>query len=187
MTKFRNRKDPNRGNAALASAIDSADIPALIANLAGADSLARQQAREFLVDIGEPAVPALIGALKDKNENMREAGAVALGGIGPAAKAAVPALISALKDSSHDVRWRASEGTCHHVSRWLSRRTRTTPEATRATEQPQSPAQWCPTLIRLRASPVVAQGSHIARTGYGVSAGTRLSLGSPGKDRLRAR
>ncbi len=52
--------------------------------------------RDSLVQIGGPAVPALIGVLTGPNAKMRVCAAEALGMIGPAARAAVPALIRAL-------------------------------------------------------------------------------------------
>jgi HEAT repeat protein len=52
----------------------------------------------------EAIVPALIQALGDKNENVRQAAAVALGEIGPEAKEAVPALTQMLEDEDKDVR-----------------------------------------------------------------------------------
>jgi HEAT repeat protein len=111
MTKFRNRKDPNRGNAALASAIDSADIPALIATLAGNDGLARQRAREALVNIGKPAVVPLMKALEAPKSDfdLRWEAAKALSELED--PAAAPALIKTLEeDSSFSVRWLAAEG-----------------------------------------------------------------------------
>ncbi len=42
--------------------------------------------------MAEPAVPALIAALKDEFEGVRKEAATALGKIGPAAKDAIPAL-----------------------------------------------------------------------------------------------
>jgi HEAT repeat protein len=110
MTEFRNRKVPNRSSAALASAIDSADIPALIAVLAGNDGLERQRAREALVDIGKPAVGALIEALAspDSNHHMRWEAAKALCDLGDPEAASV--LVSALEDEYFGVRWLAAEG-----------------------------------------------------------------------------
>ena len=50
------------------------------------------------------AVPALIIALKDEEENIRLTAALALGDNGPAAKDAVPALTKWLKDENEDER-----------------------------------------------------------------------------------
>jgi HEAT repeat protein len=50
----------------------------------------------------EPAVPALIRALWDQDNGVRDKAAEALGRIGPAARAAVPALIVALKTPGDD-------------------------------------------------------------------------------------
>lgn len=59
-------------------------------------------AAEALVSIGAPAVPALCGALKDKNVNIRQAAAEALGQIKD--PRAVESLIGALKDEDWFVR-----------------------------------------------------------------------------------
>jgi HEAT repeat protein len=59
---------------------------------------ARIAAAEKLEELGfasRTVVPALIGALRDKNEYVRNYAATALGNIGPEAQAAVPALTSA--------------------------------------------------------------------------------------------
>lgn len=110
MTKSRNRKDPNRGSLALVSAIDSADIPALIATLAGNDGLERQRARESLVDIGKPAVAALIEVLAapDSNYHTRWEAAKALSDLEDPEAASV--LVNALEDEDFGVRWLAAEG-----------------------------------------------------------------------------
>ncbi|MEM3075959.1 MAG: HEAT repeat domain-containing protein, partial [Candidatus Bilamarchaeaceae archaeon] len=85
-----------------------------------------------VVAIGKPAVPALIDALKDKNEDVRYRAAWALGKIGfdkipieskvlallilgeidkvvAIGKPVVPVLIDALKDKNEDVRENAAE------------------------------------------------------------------------------
>jgi HEAT repeat protein len=61
-----------------------------------------------LARIGEPAVPALIETLNDRDPKVRAAAAMALARIGSQAKAAVPALIKALKDKDPDVRREAA-------------------------------------------------------------------------------
>jgi hypothetical protein len=70
----------------------------------------RRHAVERLAEIGPAAaeaVPALIEALRDSADDVRQGAASALGKIGPAAAAAVPALIEALRDSNNDVRLEA--------------------------------------------------------------------------------
>jgi HEAT repeat protein len=83
-------------------------VPALIAALGDANGLfVRQSAAVALERIGPAAaeaVPALIQALGDADENVRAKAAVALGRIGPAAAEAVPALIQALGDADENVR-----------------------------------------------------------------------------------
>lgn len=66
----------------------------------------RQMAREHLREIGHPAVPALIEALKDPEDQVRWEAAKALTQI-PDPRAA-DALVEALKDS-FSIRWLASE------------------------------------------------------------------------------
>jgi HEAT repeat protein len=60
---------------------------------------------EVLGSIGSPAVPALVAVLRDEKEASRRSSAVmALGQMGPAARAAVPALRAALQDEEEGVR-----------------------------------------------------------------------------------
>jgi len=67
--------------------------------------------RASFTKLGAPAqaVPALIAALGDANENVRANAAKALARIGPAAVEAVPALIAALGDANENVRANAAE------------------------------------------------------------------------------
>ena len=69
-------------------------IPQLVEGLAHSDSWARWWARQALIQIGSPAVPALEGALRHPAAAAREEAAVALGQL--RARSAVPALIEAL-------------------------------------------------------------------------------------------
>ena len=80
-------------------------VPALIEqfvqagclHLTGAGAIGfNRDPRDSLVQIGGPAVPALIGVLTGPNVDMRVCAAEALGMIGPSASAAVPALSRAL-------------------------------------------------------------------------------------------
>jgi HEAT repeats len=63
---------------------------------------------DALSRIGEPAVPALVGALSDPEVNVRVQAARALARIGPPAKAAVLALTKALDDPDAGVRQNAA-------------------------------------------------------------------------------
>jgi len=78
------------------------------------DLLRREEVEEIVL-IGKPAVPALIYALKDKNEFVRRDAAWLLGEIAEANPGstkilkAVPALIKALKDKNGGVRMEAAE------------------------------------------------------------------------------
>ncbi|MFH1830342.1 MAG: HEAT repeat domain-containing protein [Pseudomonadota bacterium] len=81
-----------------------AAIPALIVALKDQNENVRIDASIALGEIGPAAVPALIEMLKDPNWLVRSAAAFALGEIGPGAKAAFPALIATLKDKEVDRR-----------------------------------------------------------------------------------
>jgi len=67
----------------------------------------RQVVPETLGEIGVPAVPTLMEALKNWDGDVRRAAAEALGKIGDLQ--AVPALIEALKDDKEWVRWKVAE------------------------------------------------------------------------------
>ena len=84
-------------------------VPALIAALKDKDDGVRSFAAEALGRIGKEAVPALIVALKDQNAGVRNSAVYTLGRIGPEAKEVVPALIAALKDKDDGVRSFAAE------------------------------------------------------------------------------
>jgi len=82
------------------------EIEALIGNLRAPEAVARKAARQRLLKIGKPAVPALIRALLDPVAHVRWEAAKTLSGI--ADPLASPALVSALEDKDHDVRWLAA-------------------------------------------------------------------------------
>ena len=86
----------------------TAGIPELIAALATSSPVARKKAREALVALGGPAVPALIQLLSHGQPHVRWEAAKALGAI--ADPIAASALVNALKDRDGDVRWLAAEG-----------------------------------------------------------------------------
>jgi HEAT repeat protein len=69
----------------------------------------RSEAALALARMGGKAVPTLVRALADQDEDVRKAVAGALGSVGPKGRVAVPALIERLKDRSHDVRTCAVE------------------------------------------------------------------------------
>ncbi len=85
-----------------------AGIPELIAALASSSPVARKKAREGLVALGRPAVPALIQLLSHRQPHVRWEAAKALGAV--ADPIAAFALVNALKDRDGDVRWLAAEG-----------------------------------------------------------------------------
>jgi len=82
-------------------------VPALIQALGDRDEDVRCAAAEALAKIGTPAVPALIQALGDSDNSVRRAACEALGAIGD--PQAVPHLIQALGDSDRNVRRAACE------------------------------------------------------------------------------
>jgi HEAT repeat protein len=84
------------------------EINSLIVELANDHGLARQRARESLVEIGKPAVAPLIAALQHPNWRIRWGAAKALGQI--ADPAAADALVQTLEDERSGVRWLAAEG-----------------------------------------------------------------------------
>lgn len=83
-------------------------VDSLIVVLSSKDGLQRQAARRSLVTIGDPAIPALTAALRDKNANVRWEAAKALGEM--RVSEAAPALVEALEDGEFGVRWLAAEG-----------------------------------------------------------------------------
>lgn len=86
----------------------SGDIQSLVVDLASRDGGVRVAAREALVDIGRPAVGALVRTLTDSRTQLRWEAAKALGGIADPTTAGALAL--ALDDKVFDVRWLAAEG-----------------------------------------------------------------------------
>ena len=91
--------------------INNQDIDSLIKTLKSKDGIARQRARNTLVEIGEPALDALIEAFKIKEEPMHWEVAKALSRIGTSRAAQV--LVDALEDHDFSVRWIAAEGLIH--------------------------------------------------------------------------
>ncbi|MDF0552464.1 HEAT repeat domain-containing protein [Kamptonema sp. UHCC 0994] len=85
--------------------VATTEIAPLIAKLKSNDERELNAAIEKLRKIGEPAIPALIQALGDKNLLVRRSAGEVLGKIG---KPAIPALVQALKDSDVQIRRRAA-------------------------------------------------------------------------------
>ena len=79
-------------------------IAPLIEKLTLNDARIRRDASEALIDIGAPALPALITALQDPDPNLRWCAASVLGDMGEEAVVAIPALTQALQDSASQVR-----------------------------------------------------------------------------------
>jgi HEAT repeat protein len=84
------------------------DVSGLVAALGDDNGLARQRAREAMVDIGQPAESALRTALTSPHEQVRWEAAKALSEI--AAPESASGLVTALEDSEFSVRWIAAEG-----------------------------------------------------------------------------
>jgi HEAT repeat protein len=87
---------------------DVASVTPLINDLTCKDVYKCRRARQTLVDMGDPAVPYLVDALKSRKVWVRWEAAKALGQIpGPTA---TKALVDALGNGMFDVRWIAAEG-----------------------------------------------------------------------------
>jgi HEAT repeat protein len=89
-------------------AASSNTITSLIALLNSDDGSARTHARESLLKLGTPAVPALIQILTAPQDRLRWEAAKALSQIGD--PTAASALVKALEDDNSGVRWLAAEG-----------------------------------------------------------------------------
>jgi hypothetical protein len=83
-------------------------IRKLIMTLSSDNDSVRKDARKSLVAIGSAAVPSLIEALKQRDDNARRETVRALSEIED--PEAAPALIKALEDEEFDIRWLAAEG-----------------------------------------------------------------------------
>jgi HEAT repeat protein len=83
-------------------------LNSLIADLGSRDGLVRQNARIALIRRGEPAVPSLIKAFKNKSEPTHWEAAKALSLIGD--PRSVQALVNGLEDNAFGIRWLAAEG-----------------------------------------------------------------------------
>lgn len=96
------------GNEADVSASRADAIGRLVSALADRDGMRRQSARQSLVKMGRPVVPALVEALHGAKEVVRWEAAKALGDL--RVPEAAPALVCALEDSDFGVRWLAAQG-----------------------------------------------------------------------------
>lgn len=99
----------NIPNRKIDSSINS--INEFIEILKSKDGIARQNARNSLVIIGEPALDELIKAFKIKEKPLHWEVAKALSQIGTSKAARV--LVDALEDHDFSVRWIAAEGLIH--------------------------------------------------------------------------
>ena len=87
--------------------LDNETIELRVRELASRDGLIVQHARASLAGYGRSAVPALLRALNDENDQSRWEAARVLGEIRDPATA--PALVKVLTDQNFVVRWIASE------------------------------------------------------------------------------
>ncbi|MGB8701759.1 MAG: HEAT repeat domain-containing protein [Thermosynechococcaceae cyanobacterium] len=83
---------------------DDARIAPLIEKLTDRNSRQRLEAADALINIGTPALPALVTALQSPDPNLRWHAATVLGDLGPEAASAVPDLMVALQDTDPQVR-----------------------------------------------------------------------------------
>ena len=83
-------------------------IPEWIEKLKSPDSAVSGAAGRELVNIGEPAVPALASLLKDPEPRVRRAAASTLWGLGARMAVAVPGLAETLGDGDAEVRLAAA-------------------------------------------------------------------------------
>jgi outer membrane protein assembly factor BamB len=81
-----------------------AAVPDLVRGLADEDFWTGSAVADALSAVGEPAVPALIEVVENGQGTARLRAMIALGGIGPTAKAASPALRKALQDKTPRIR-----------------------------------------------------------------------------------
>jgi HEAT repeat protein len=79
-------------------------VAPLIEKLTDRDSRIRLGAADALINIGTPAIPALIDALTATDTNLRWRAASVLGDLGPEAESAISPLIGVLQDSDPQVR-----------------------------------------------------------------------------------
>jgi len=83
-------------------------LPALMEALQDKNLQVRRSAADVLRQIGRPAIPALAKALKNSDANVRRSAAYALGKMGAEAKTALPQLVPLLNDSDAKVRSNAA-------------------------------------------------------------------------------
>jgi len=81
----------------------SSSIETLVERLASKNMVQRTTARRDLVRIGEPAIGALVAALRHPAKRMRWEAAKTLQAI--ADPASIPGLVESLQDPDRDVRW----------------------------------------------------------------------------------
>ena len=82
-------------------------ISKLITSLKSNDATERNKAQNHLIEIGKPAVPAIIKLTTESEPELRREAVSILGDIG--GPSAILALINLLVDEAFEVRWRAAE------------------------------------------------------------------------------
>lgn len=87
------------------------EVPRLVRELEGPDS---NDAIWNLVEIGEPAIPALVEAIRGEPKDRRPTAIWALGHIARKSEKAVPGILESLQSADRDVRLKAA-----HVCLWI--------------------------------------------------------------------
>jgi HEAT repeat protein len=95
-----------------------AGLPVLLGDLKNPDKAIHVKAASYLGLIGEPAVPTLLQALEAKESHARLHAILALGHIGPKAKAAIPTLVDYLNNREA---MRKEPGHYQHAAAALAR------------------------------------------------------------------
>lgn len=90
---------------------DLETIAALLGAIRAGDKQVAAAAVEALQAIGSPAIPALMDALRDQDDQVRWHSAKTLSTV--ATTSAVEGLLDALDDNNYGVRWLAAEGLVH--------------------------------------------------------------------------
>ena len=81
-----------------------ANVPALIEDLKSTDKDKSGRANLALIQVGAPAVPAVVELLATNDPRLRSLGLTTLWGMGPRAASAVPALVDTLVDADPEMR-----------------------------------------------------------------------------------
>jgi serine/threonine protein kinase len=110
VSALKHARDPGDPEEPLAGLLEDAELPPPVEvapDPSDPDELL--SAPPILSFVGSPgSIEILIGALKERDGQVRSKAARALGGIGPGAREAIPVLLEALRDREAHVRWDAA-------------------------------------------------------------------------------